>query len=188
MGTIRIGRNKQNDFVPELVTASKQERPVLSDEEKANLLQSIKLMPKDKWVSALRSAGLDAEADECERSLAEEHLRELELEARKKRLDEIMAMDEDEQLALLIAEGYEEEAKALSEKLAVANAESSPTEKEEVESFNTEKTDDGNGEENQPIEGAVDGEPSELSSDAGNDDVSIKVASRRGRKPRSSRN
>jgi hypothetical protein len=37
---------------------------------------------------------------------------------RENRLKEILAMDESEQLPLLLAEGYEEEAKKLSEKLA----------------------------------------------------------------------
>lgn len=42
---------------------------------------------------------------------------------RENRLKEILAMDESEQLPLLLAEGYEEEAKELSEKLANLNGE-----------------------------------------------------------------
>ena len=189
MGTIRIGRNKQKDYVPELATAAAQSHPVFSDEEKANLLQSIKMMPKDKWVSALRSAGLEEEANDCERALAEEHLRDMKMEARKKRLAEIMAMDEVDQLSLLIAEGFEEEAKALSEKMADAKSEPSSTEKEEAESFSTKITDDGNGEENYPIEAKVDSEPAELSAESDKDEVAAKSPSRRGgRKPRAKRN
>lgn len=52
---------------------------------------------------------------------AEEKAKQLEIEkknARAARLAEIQAMDEQEQLPLLLEEGFEDEAKALSEKLA----------------------------------------------------------------------
>lgn len=119
MGTIRVGRDAKRLYTSGIVENRERVAPSMSDEERSKLIVSIKQMPKEKWVSALRSAGLNDEADECERSLAEEHLAELNQQARANRLEEILSMPEDEQLALLVAEGYEEVAKDLSERLSV---------------------------------------------------------------------
>ena len=50
------------------------------------------------------------------------------MEMRQQRLAEIYAMPEDEQLGVLIAEGYTEEAKELSERLAAEKEEEAPAE------------------------------------------------------------
>ena len=84
-------------------------------------------LPKDKIIPAMRSAGLDDEANELEQQFAQEHL----MEMRSQRLAEIYAMPEDEQLGVLIAEGYTEEAKELSERLAAEKDEETPAEAEE---------------------------------------------------------
>lgn len=102
------GRKESEKAAPKEMTAEQREK----------LLDSIGKMPVENRVAALRAAGLVDEANEYEQHLAEEHLRKIEEERRSKRLAEIMAMEETEQLALLIAEGYEDEAAALSEKLS----------------------------------------------------------------------
>ena len=122
MGTIKVGLKNPKEFKPGGWTTA-SEQPVIGESEKSALLESIRRMPREKWVSAMRSAGLNDEADECERLLAEEHLRELSLKARTERLAEIKAMPEEEQLALLVEEGFDEEAKELSERLAVVSEE-----------------------------------------------------------------
>lgn len=166
MRTIRVGREKQKPFGVENAPNVQLPSETMSEEQKQKFLESISQMPKDKWVGALRSAGFESEANECERELAEEHLRELELESRKKRLDEIMSMDDDDKLSLLIAEGFDDEAKMLSEAMAaeIADAETpSPAENVETESFGAEMTDEGIGEENEPIAAVADGEDNVLS-------------------------
>ena len=156
MSTIRVGRNGQNTFVSGETTVSNVPLASegMSDEQKVRFIESVRQMPKEKWVSALRSAGLNEEADDCERSLAAEHLLELQLTEREKRLKEILAMDEEERLPLLIAEGFEEVAASLSEKLSAGME---------------EHEDEGNGEENQAQEEEVGVEPSPLSNDASSD-------------------
>ena len=79
MGTIRIGRKEQVSFVPDKVQSESRQLPseTMSEEQKSNLIESIKQMPKEKWVAALRGVGLEDEANECERQLAEEHLQEM---------------------------------------------------------------------------------------------------------------
>lgn len=69
---------------------------------------------------------------------------------RENRLNEILAMDESEQLPLLLAECYEDEAKELSERLAAE------------QEHGKEKTDDGTGEENTGTEAPADGTTAEL--------------------------
>ena len=154
MGTIRVGQKnpkvyQSTGFTTVTASQTKAAPKVLSEDEKKKLIDSIMQMPTDKRVAALRSAGLSKEADEYETYLADEHLRELNEENRAKRLAEIKAMPEEDQLSLLIEEGFEDEAKELSEKLALDGE--------------GERTDEGNGEENQANETNVGGEPAELS-------------------------
>lgn len=154
MGTIRVGKKGHKTYTSEgfsTVTASAKGavQKVLSAEEKERLLSSIMSMPVEKRVGAMRAAGLNEKADEYETFLAEEHLRKMNEANRAKRLAEIKAMPEEDQLSLLIEEGFEDEAKELSEKLALDGE--------------GEKTDDGNGEENQGDEENAGGEPAELS-------------------------
>ena len=131
MRTIRIGRRGESSFNPGEPGASKMPpaSETMTEEQRASYIESVMRMPKEKRVSALRSVGLGAEADELERSLAEEHLRELELDARRKRLAELDELGEEERISILIAEGFEEEAKLLSEKMAnEQDAEGTPAE------------------------------------------------------------
>lgn len=148
MGTIKVGQKNPKPYQSTgftTVTAEKEKAApkVLGENEKKELIEGIMRMPVEKRVAALRDAGLASEADEYETYLASEHLRKLYEENRARRLVEIRLLPEDQQLALLIEEGFEDEAKDLSEKLAFADG--------------CEKTEDGNGEEN------VGGEPVELS-------------------------
>ena len=154
MGTIRVGQKNPKTYQSTgftTVTAEKTKAApkVLSEDEKKKLIDSIMQLPTEKRVAALRNAGLSKEADEYETYLADEHIRELNEENRAKRLAEIKAMPEEDQLSLLIEEGFEDEAKELSEKLALDS--------------DGEKTDEGNGEENQANEANVGGESAELS-------------------------
>ena len=153
MGTIRIGRVNQKTYEAGSITTgeSAQSAPKkqMNEEEKAKFLESVQQLPKDKWVSALRNAGLEDEANECEKALAEEHLHELNAKNRAKRLAEIQAMDEEEQLTLLIEEGFDEEAKELSERLAIKSEEDGGV-------------DEGNGE---GQEAGLDGETSSTTAD-----------------------
>lgn len=64
------------------------------------------------------------------------------VDVREKRLAEIMALPSDEQLPLLLEEGFTEEAQKLSEELTHCQQ---------------ERTDEGSGEENQEQEAPVDG-------------------------------
>lgn len=117
MGTIRIGQGEKKVFfypgaVPVIPGAQKKRE--YTPEEKEKLLESIKMMPKSKWVSALRSAGLTDEAAECERGIAEE--------LRSNRRNEILTIaDDKKRLKALIAEGFDDDAKVLAESLAQAD-------------------------------------------------------------------
>lgn len=166
MGAIRIGRMNPTRVDSANITkmananhsAPSASEKSLSEEDKAKLIENIKALPKDKWVSALRSAGLEKEADECEKSLAEEHIHEMKVAARNQRLAEIKALDEDEQLPLLLEEGFDDEAKALSEKLsAITGGESGG-------GGGTEDNDGASG----------DGEKQILDSDGGSEDKTVK--------------
>ena len=90
MGKIRIGRSGQNTFDSNVAKVQKPAE-TMSEEHKANLIESILRMPKEKWVGAFRASGLDKEADEYEMMLAEEHLREME----KKDAPEVVPSEEE---------------------------------------------------------------------------------------------
>lgn len=175
MGTIRVGKNNPKEFMSSGWTSVTETAAplVMSEEKKAEVMESLKDLPESEWVVTLRNHGLVDEANDCERSLAEKHLRELGVEARKRRLAEIDALPESERLSLLIEEGFDEEAKILARKLS-------------EDAIGAEKTDDGNGEENQPQDVVVDVEPIDLSSDGEKKEEDSKVveAPKRGRKPR----
>lgn len=147
MGTIRIGRIEKKPYNGGLITTSPEVAAPkqMSEEEKTVFMESLKKLPKDKWVSALRNAGLEEEANECEKALAEEHLHELNAKNRAKRLAEIQAMDDEEaQLQLLLDEGFTDEAGALAEKLA-AKAEEQGAGSDELDgkTSSTEAGDEG---------------------------------------------
>lgn len=122
MSEIRIGQKGEKTFFypgTATVVGGNVKKREYTKEEKEKLMESIRMMPKSKWVQALKSAGLAAEAEECERSLAAEHDHEAMLAAREQKRVEVLAI-EDPQLRLeaLIAEGFSEDARVLSEQLA----------------------------------------------------------------------
>lgn len=154
MGVIRVGRRNQKtiDLMGGISLKAAPKKRIMDEKEKAAFIESLKQMPKDKWVSTLRAAGLDEEANECERALAEEHLHEINLKNRAKRLYEIMQMPEEEQLPLLQAEGYDEEAKALSEKLAASKESSDETEVQSEPDGDEEKDEEQPANEETPVD------------------------------------
>ena len=80
-------------------------------------------MPPDKQVKALRDVGLEEEANALQKKRAEENMQKNQAEWRKKRLQEINALPLEDQLSVLLEEGFTEEAKELSERLAAAQEE-----------------------------------------------------------------
>lgn len=113
---MRIGKEAR---VQAETSARMPSRPAMSDEERRAMAEALMKLPKDRVVPALRSAGLDDEADAFEQRLAEEHI----LELRLRKLEEIEAMPEDERLAALVQNGFDEEARVLSEKMAAEREE-----------------------------------------------------------------
>ena len=113
---MRIGKEARVQAETSVRTPS---RPAMSDEERRAMADALMKLPKDRVVPALRSAGLDDEADAFEQRLAEEHIRELRL----RKLEEIEAMPEYERLAALVQNGFDEEARVLSEKMAAEREE-----------------------------------------------------------------
>jgi site-specific DNA-adenine methylase len=112
---MRIGREVKRQVVLEDLKRQQREQVhSMTQESRKQLAETLMHLPKDKIIPAMRSAGLDDEANDLEQQFAQEHL----MEMRQQRLAEIYAMPEDEQLGVLIAEGYTEEAKELSERLA----------------------------------------------------------------------
>ena len=124
---MRIGREVKRQVVLEDLKRQQREQVhSMTQESRKQLAETLMHLPKDKIIPAMRSAGLDDEANELEQQFAQEHL----MEMRSQRLAEIYAMPEDEQLGVLIAEGYTEEAKELSERLAAEKDEETPAEAE----------------------------------------------------------
>lgn len=115
---IRVGRSNPKPFDGDAsinLHVGKQKQTYTEDERKA-LVDSLMRLPKDKIIPALRSAGLDKEADEVEQKFAQEHLGEL----RKEKVAEIMALPEEERIAALLDAGFNEEAAAESKRQAEA--------------------------------------------------------------------
>jgi hypothetical protein len=142
--------------VPNGVT---NENKGMTAEEKAKLIEEIGNLPKEQIVPTLRKHGFNEIADITEAQMkqadAEAAKKAADAEAEEKkreiRLNEILSLPVEEQLPLLLAEGYEDEAKALSEKLAAEQEQ--------------EKTDAGTGDENTGTEAPADGTTSELNDD-----------------------
>ena len=120
----------------------------MTAEEKAKQIKEIMQLPQEQIVPELRKRGFNETADitEVEMKAKDEQAKAV---ARENRLKEILALPVDEQLPLLLEEGYDEEAKELSEKLALDG--------------DGEKTDGGNGEENQGKEESTGDDLAELS-------------------------
>ena len=122
---MRVGREVKQQVTDAWLEGRKPAAAsAMSDEERRTMADALMSLPKDRIVPAMRSAGLDREADETERRLAEEHL----LELRREQLEGIMSLPVEERLPRLIAEGFTEEAKALSEELSAGSDESEKSE------------------------------------------------------------
>ncbi len=160
MGTIRVGQKSPKTVdmggftvVPNGAT---NENKGMTAEEKAKLIEEIGNLPKEQIVPTLRKHGFNEIADITEAQMkqadAEAAKKAADAEAEEKkreiRLNEILSLPVEEQLPLLLAEGYEDEAKALSEKLAAEQEQ--------------EKTDAGTGDENTGTVAPADGTTSEL--------------------------
>ena len=123
MGSIIVGQKKQKTVNMGGVTivpnsgVNVDNKGGMTAEEKKDLVEKIMKMPKDQIVSELRKHGFTDIADITEAQMKEYDKNEQEY-AREKRLAEIMALPVEEQLPLLLAEGYEDEAKELSERLS----------------------------------------------------------------------
>ena len=169
MGTIKVGQKspktvEMGGFT--VAPSANVENKGMSAEEKAKLIEEIMQLPKEQIVPELRKHGLNEVADITEAQMkqaeaeAEAAKKAAEAEAEEKkrenRLNEILAMPVEEQLPLLLAEGYEDEAKELSERLAAEKAAA------EAAAAEQEQTGEGTGEENTGIEAPADGTTSEL--------------------------
>ena len=128
MGNIIVGQEKQKVYKTHSLSLTKSDenagnptlQKIYTEEEKEKIINAIVgSLPKARIPAALRSAGLNEEADMYEKKFAEEE----EAKRRAVRLGEIRELPESEQLPILLAEGYEEEAKELSERLAEAEQE-----------------------------------------------------------------
>lgn len=155
MGSIIVGQKKQKTVDMGGVTivpnsgVNVANKGGMTAEEKKALVEKIMQLPKDQIVPELRKHGFTDIADitEAEMKEAEKDAQE---DAREKRLAEIMALPVDERLPLLLAEGYEDEAKKLSEELAAeqdgeSSGNAEDTTAEDGEGDKTE-TSDGDGE------------------------------------------
>ena len=111
---MRVGKEVQRQVLAEELRKKPVAAVEYSDEERKTLAAALMKLPKAKVAAALRSAGLFDEADAYEQQQAEEHLQEM----RGEQLKRIMALPVDERLSQLIANGFTDEAKALSEQLA----------------------------------------------------------------------
>lgn len=152
MGTIRVGQKSPKTVemggftvAPANNGATKESK--LSAEEKARIVKNIMALPKDQIVPALRKNGFNDIADITEAEMKKADEEAAKEEARESRLAEIKAMPVEEQLPLLLAEGYEDEAKELSERLAAEQQ---------------EQTGEGTGDENIGTEAPADGTTAEL--------------------------
>lgn len=155
MGSIIVGQKSKKTVNMGGVTivpnsgANAANKGGMTAEEKKALVEKIMEMQKDQIVPELRKHGFTDIADITEAQMKEAE-KDAQEAAREKRLAEIMALPVEEQLPLLLAEGYEDEAKELSERLAAE------------QEHGQEKTDDGTGEENTGTEAPADGTTAEL--------------------------
>lgn len=151
MGKIIVGQKNRKTvdmggFTVASSGAKTENRGGMTAEEKKALVEKIMQMPKDQIVSELRKHGFNEIADITEAQMKEAE-KEAQANAREKRLSEIKALPAEEQLPLLLEEGFTEEAQKLSEQLA----------KEKQEHI-----DEGTGEENTGTEAPADGTTAEL--------------------------
>lgn len=159
MGTIKVGQQNPKTVemggftVAPVNNGATQNKSGMTAEEKAKKIEEIMLLPKEQIVPELRKQGFNEIADITEAQMKQADAEAAKEKARYDRLAEIKAMPVEEQLPLLLAEGYEDEAKELSELLAAE------------QNVGQEKTDDGTGEDNQGTEVPADGTEAELNDD-----------------------
>ena len=159
MGTIRVGQKSPKTVemggftVAPVNNGATQNKSGMTAEEKAKKIEEIMLLPKEQIVPELRKQGFNEVADITEAQMKQADAEAAKEKARYDRLAEIKAMPVEEQLPLLLAEGYEDEAKELSELLAAE------------QNVGQEKTDDGTGDDNQGTEVTADGTEAELNDD-----------------------
>lgn len=159
MGTIKVGQQNPKTVemggftVAPVNNGATQNKSGMTAEEKAKKIEEIMLLPKEQIVPELRKQGFNEIADITEAQMKQADAEAAKEKARYDRLVEIKAMPVEEQLPLLLAEGYEDEAKELSELLAAE------------QNVGQEKTDDGAGEDNQGTEVPTDGTEAELNDD-----------------------
>lgn len=133
MGKILIGKGKKTEYdsvgfmgvsptAP--VKTSKENTVRYTEVEKMKIYSTVLAnTSRDQHVSTLRGYGFNDLADSLERTYAEEDAKALQEKMRKERLEEIHALPEEEQLPVLLEEGYYDEAEELSERLAKKKAE-----------------------------------------------------------------
>ena len=159
MGTIKVGQQNPKTVemggftVAPVNNGATQNKSGMTAEEKAKKIEEIMLLPKEQIVPELRKQGFNEVADITEAQMKQADAEAAKEKARYDRLAEIKAMPVEEQLPLLLAEGYEDDAKELSELLAAE------------QNVGQEKTDDGTGEDNQGTEVPADGTEAELNDD-----------------------
>ncbi len=159
MGTIKVGQKNPKTVemggftVAPVNNGATQNKSGMTAEEKAKKIEEIMLLPKEQIVPELRKQGFNEIADITEVQMKQADAEAAKEKARYDRLDEIKAMPVEEQLPLLLAEGYEDEAKELSELLAAE------------QNVGQEKADEGTGEDNQGTEVPADGTEAELNDD-----------------------
>lgn len=125
----------------------------VSAEEKAKQVEEIVRLPQEQIVPELRKHGFNDITDITEVQMKQEREKAENLAAsRANRLAEIKSLPDDEQLPLLLEEGFTEEAQELSERLAASQQ---------------EKIDDGTIDENTGTEAPADGTSHELNDAAG---------------------
>ena len=170
MGTIKVGQKSPKTvdmggftIAPNNGGASAQNNGGMSAEAKAKKIEEIMQLPKEQIVPELRKHGFTEIADITEAQMKKYEAETAKENARENRLAEIKAMPEEEQLPLLLAEGFEDEAKELSEKLA-------------LEQQQQEQTGEGSGEENHVQEEVADGGESELNTDGEGDGTTAENA------------
>ena len=164
MGTIKVGQQNPKTVemggftVAPVNNGATQNKSGMTAEEKAKKIEEIMLLPKEQIVPELRKQGFNEVADITEAQMKQADAEAAKKKARYDRLAEIKAMPVEEQLPLLLAEGYEDEAKELSELLAAE------------QNVGQEKTDDGTGDDNQGTEVPADGTEAELNDDGAGED------------------
>lgn len=159
MGKIQVGQKRPKTVDMGGFTIAPNDAAVtdkgISAEEKAKQIEKIMQLPKEQIVPELRKRGFNEIADVTEAQMKEQDEKN-EQTARANRLAEIKALPEEEQLPLLLEDGFENEAKELSEHLAKLNDETSET-----------TSHDGDGDGDQNDEGDGESQNHEDSDDAG---------------------